>query len=96
MIFLKRYRLGLIIGFLFGTVGMWIMAALSLMSHVAELLSVPFFALSRGIAGIIVTGDSAGTGTVILLYLITGVIYAAIGVLIQWIIGKIRTKGTAV
>jgi hypothetical protein len=82
---LKEYKVGLIAGFLFGTVGLFVLAALSLISNVFEIISAPLLFLGKSLAP-----SNGSTVTVILLTLVNGIFYALVGAAVQFIIRKIK------
>lgn len=75
---------GAIIGFLLGTVGVWLMAMLSLVWLPAELITAPFFILTRWLGQF--------SQNAVLLLLINGLIYSAIGTAIQGAIRRWRKR----
>ncbi len=82
MNFFRTYHKGLILGFLFGTVGVFLLALLSLIHPIFEITVSPLLWPGRFFASIL-AGSSASTPIVIVLYLCTGVFYAIIGLLLQ-------------
>lgn len=82
---------GTLIGFLFGTIGLWLLALLGLMLRVFELLGALFLAPGRWLASL-VAGESASTGTVVALFLAVGVFYAAIGAVVELAYRKLRRE----
>lgn len=74
-------------GFLFGTFGLYALAALSLMSPIIEMIVVPFLYPGRWLAEII-AGSEGTTGDVIVLALFNGILYALLFMLIRVIAKK--------
>jgi hypothetical protein len=62
-------------GFLFGTLGLFALAALSLISGVAELVFAPLFWPARFLSARL-AGAQGSTGEVVLLTLFNGLLYA--------------------
>lgn len=89
MRFLRDHSIGLVAGFLFGTVGIFALALLSLMHPLLEAVSAPFLLPGRAVAGF-VAGPSASSWTVTGLYLLTGLFYAAVGALVQFAVRAVR------
>ena len=83
--FYRKYWKGLVFGFLFGTLGLWLLAILSLISQVFEFLSSFLFAPGRALSAALF-GAQGSDGAVALLMLANGILYALVGLLIQWII----------
>ncbi len=86
----KKYKKGIIGGFAFGTLGLLLIAMLSLMSPVIEFVVQPLLWPGRQLAELLRSGDSMSTGMVFLLYLLTGILYALIGLAIQFIVQNIK------
>lgn len=84
-------RTGLIVGFLFGTVGIFLLALVSLMFPAAEMFAAPLLAPGRYVASV-VTGPSASTPMVIFLYLCTGLMYAFVGFVLELLLSRMFTK----
>lgn len=80
---------GALIGFLFGTVGLWIIAALSLAIPYVELAARIFLLPGRYVAGLLFESSIATWG-VVLLFLFNGLLYATIGALIHITINAVR------
>lgn len=76
-------------GFLFGTIGLYILAMLSLMHPFIELIASPLMYPGRSL-GSFIGGADGSTGEVLLLTLFNGVLYAFLFVLIR-IIAKQTT-----
>lgn len=70
---------GFLIGFLFGTVGLWLLAMVNLVFPLAETLTQPLYTFGRSLAEILVRDGSAGNAEVAVLMLATGVFYGLIG-----------------
>lgn len=75
---------GFLLGFLFGIVGIWIVATLSLMFTPVELLTQPLFWVGRFAASLIESNGTVGTLGTVFLFLVNGVFYGVIGVGVQW------------
>jgi prepilin signal peptidase PulO-like enzyme (type II secretory pathway) len=84
----KAIKYGLL-GFFFGTVGLYLLAMVSLMTPILEFLVSPLFFPGRWLGGQI-GGADGSTGEVILLTLFNGILYALLFVLIR-IIAKQTT-----
>jgi len=93
MHFLLHNRTGLIAGFLFGTVGIFLLALLSLMFPLMELIASPFLLPGKMFAAAL-TGPSASTVMVLFLYFCTGIFYALIGLAVQVVWRMIFKKNT--
>ncbi|MBL8158075.1 hypothetical protein JNK62_00865 [bacterium] len=76
-------------GFLFGTIGLYVVAMLSLMHPILELLVSPLMYPGRAL-GSLIGGADGSTGEVIILTLFNGLLYAFLFVLIR-IIAKQTT-----
>ncbi len=85
----RRYSLGFVIGCVFGTLGLFAIALISLLSADLEFLLQPFLLPGRFFASFLVT-DHASSGIVVVLYLLTGIFYGILGALIQDIARRIR------
>lgn len=95
MQFLLRHRAGLIGGFLFGTVGIFLIALLSLMLPIVELLATPFLLPGKFFAAVL-AGPSASTPMVLFLYLCVGIFYALLGLAIDFLLSFIRNRQSAI
>jgi hypothetical protein len=93
---LKKNKKGLIWGFLFGTVGIFLIALLSLMTPIVEIISMPFLMPGRYFSSLITGGSDASDIQVALLYLCTGIFYAIVGMFIQEIIRAMRKPNSPV
>ncbi len=91
MYFLARHRAGLISGFLFGTIGIFLLALLSLMFPLMEMLTAPLLLPGKFFASML-AGSSATTPMVLFLYLLTGVFYAVIGLIVDLVCTKLFIK----
>jgi hypothetical protein len=81
---MNSYWKGASSGFLFGTLGLWLFALLALITSFFELVGEVFFAPGR----LLVTqlfGSSATTPQVLFLFLVNGILYALIGVGVQYL-----------
>jgi hypothetical protein len=85
-----KYLKGFVIGFLFGIIGMWILALLALMLPFFEIIGSVLFAPGRWLAAV-TAGSNAGTLAVILLMLANGVLYGLIGMGIQALFSRQST-----
>jgi hypothetical protein len=83
MSLLKHYRAAFLWGFLFGTVGLFAIAVLSLIFAPFEILAAPVLQPGKWMAAVLARDGNAGTGTIILLYLFTGCFYGIVGVAVQ-------------
>lgn len=90
MQFLRTYRVGLVAGFLFGTVGVFLLALLALWSSAVETMISPFLWPGRWMASVIARDGMLSSWTVTLLYLLSGAFYAIAGLFVQWIVLKMR------
>lgn len=88
---MKSISKSAVIGFLFGTVGIFALSFLSLISQVFEVAFSPLFWPGRTIAAMFV-GSSANDTQVLLLTLCNGVIYAILFVVIALIWKRIKRK----
>lgn len=88
---MRMYKRGIIYGFLFGTLGVFLLALISLISPIAEMIATPFLWPGRFLASIM-TGDTASTWMVLLLYLMTGIMYALIGIIVQMIVRALKGR----
>lgn len=79
---IRSYGKGFATGFLFGTVGIFVLALLSLMHPLFEAVAVPFLVPGRLLASA-VAGDQASTSVLIILYVATGLLYGCAGALVQ-------------
>jgi hypothetical protein len=78
-----------VIGCVFGTIGVFAIALVSLLSADLEFLLQPFLLPGRFFAGLLAS-NSASNSVIILLYLLTGLFYGIVGALIQDIHRHIR------
>jgi hypothetical protein len=62
MPFRQSIWFGFVLGALFGTVGLWILAMLSLVLQPVELLAGPLFSFGRWLAGFLAPDGSMGNG----------------------------------
>jgi hypothetical protein len=85
-----NYKKGAIWGFIFGTVGLGTIALLALMSQTIEIITKPLFAPSRAIAEYLSLNGSPTSLQTKVVYLICGLAYAVIGVIIQFIAELVR------
>lgn len=92
MDFFRSYKKGFIIGALFGTVGVFVLALLSLMFPVAEVLAYPFLWPGKFFSSLLVTGNTVSISMVTLLYLCTALLYAIIGMLLQMLLAPVFHK----
>jgi len=74
-------------GFLFGTIGLYALAMLSLMTPVIEFLVMPLMYPGRWLSSII-AGSQGSTADVIALTLFNGILYAFLFILIRIITKK--------
>jgi len=74
-------------GFLFGAIGLYALAALSLISPILEKMAAPFLYPGRWLS-LLVAGTDGSVVEVILLTLFNGILYAAIFVLVAIIAKK--------
>lgn len=74
-------------GFLFGTIGLYALAMLSLMMPFIEMLASPLMYPGRWL-GSFINGSDGSTGEVLLLTLFNGILYAVLFVLIRIIAKK--------
>lgn len=81
---------GMTWGFLFGTVGLFVLSVLSLMSPVIEMLAQPFLWPGRQFSAWLTDGVSASTSMVVVLYLLTGAFYALVGMVVQIVFAALR------
>jgi hypothetical protein len=94
MTYIKQNLIGIIGGFIFGTLGIFLLAVLSLALPFMEIISMPFLLPGRYLAAMI-AGPSASTATVLLLYLLVGIFYAVIGMGIQIAIRAARGRSAS-
>lgn len=87
------YAKPLILGFLFGTLGMFILAMLSLVLQPVEWATAILFAPGRFMSAQFAGPDGSNL-EVALLTLFNGVFYAAFFLLVRWIISLIRARKT--
>lgn len=82
---------GFILGVLFGTAGMWILAMLSLVLQPVELLTAPLFWPGRWLSSL-TAGDDGSMGNlgVALLMGANGLLYGGVGALLHVMIKKSR------
>lgn len=83
MSLLHKPYFGFLAGFLFGTVGMFLLSMLSLVFQPVELVTQPLFAFGRWLSEIMITDGSANNAEVAVLILGNGILYGVIGALIQ-------------
>lgn len=76
-------------GFVFGTIGLYLLAMLSLMHPIIEFLASPLMYPGR-LLGSVIGGPDGSTGEVMLLLLFNGLLYAFLFILIR-IIAKQTT-----
>jgi hypothetical protein len=76
-------------GFLFGTIGVYLLAGISLVSPLFEVVSAPLLAPGRFAAERLV-GPDATNGDVALLTLLNGLFYMAVFVVGGWIVRVVR------
>ncbi len=88
-LYVRRYILGFAIGCVFGTIGLFTIALVSLLSADLEFLLQPFLLPGRFFAALLAS-DRASGGIVALLYLLTGLFYGLFGALIQGLHHHIR------
>jgi hypothetical protein len=81
---------GFLWGFLFGIVGLWILAMLSLMVPFIETIVAPLFWPGRWMASILQSDGSMGSSGVIGLFALNGVLYGVVGVGVQTAVRRIR------
>ena len=81
---------GFLIGFLFGIVGIWILAMLSLMFIPIELFTQPLFTPGKWVASLLMQDGSVTTAQTVLLFLVNGVFYGLMGMAIQGVRGMGR------
>jgi hypothetical protein len=84
----RNHRLAAI-GFLFGTIGVYLLAGVSLVSPLFEFVSAPLLAPGRFMAERLV-GPDATDGDVALLTLLNGVFYMLVFVVGGWVVRVIR------
>lgn len=94
MVIERTYRVGLIGGFLFGTVGIFVLAALSLISSFLETLFFPLLQPGKWIASVLIPA-TASPLQIGLLYIITGVFYACVGLLVHIVLRALRHSSRA-
>ncbi len=82
---------GFILGFLFGTIGIWVLAMLSLALPPVEMVSSLFFLPGMWLAQFLEHDGSLGSGGVTMLMLFNGALYGLLGSGIQWSIRRTRT-----
>lgn len=87
----RVYGKGFAAGFLFGTVGVFVLALLSLMHPLFETVAGPFLLPGRMLAAAI-AGTSASSWTVAGLYLFTGLLYGCAGVIVQYAVRAARAN----
>jgi hypothetical protein len=80
-----------VLGFLFGTIGIFALSSLSLVSHIFEVVLSPLFWPGRFMAATFV-GASVSNTQVLLLTLFNGVLYAVIFALIGYAWRKFRAQ----
>jgi hypothetical protein len=83
---------GFLWGFLFGIVGLWILAMLSLMVPVIETITTPLFWPGRWMASMVQRDGSVGTLGVAFLFVMNGALYGVVGAGVQWLIQMARSK----
>lgn len=83
---------GFLLGALLGPLVLWILAILSLMLPAVEALAQPIFAFSRMLGGLLAPSGSAGDGTVAVLWIIHGVLFGIVGVIVQWVRRGLRQR----
>ena len=71
--------IGFLVGFLLGTIGLWVLALVSLALPPVEALSAPLFAPGRFAASLLQSGGSLGDGGVAVLFLGNGLLYGLLG-----------------
>jgi hypothetical protein len=80
---LGRYKAGLILGFLFGTIGLFLLTFLALTVPYADAILSPLYAPGRFVAGVLTGGGDGTDALVAVLYLFNGLLYAVVGAMIQ-------------
>lgn len=85
----SSYRAGFIGGFVFGTLGVFVLAVLSLVSPFFETLFSPLLWPGKWIASVL-TPVSASPLQLVVLYAFTGFFYAFTGLLIQIVVRAIK------
>lgn len=75
-------------GFGFGTIGLWMLSALSLMHPLAERIAIPFLWPGKLFASFFVPGPVASTLMVMLLFVLNGLLYGLIALLI-WLLYRL-------
>lgn len=86
---IRRFGRALVIGFLFGTIGVFILALLALLHPLFESISAPFLLPGRLLARSIADMTASGW-TIVVLYVGTGVFYAFAAVVVQLAAGVAR------
>lgn len=88
---LHTYKKGLIGGFLFGTIGVLLIAMFSMMSPLIETVATPFLWPGRFMAAYAAgSGQSLSSWMVAMLYIFTGAFYAIVGIVVQMILRTVR------
>lgn len=80
---------GFAAGFVFGTLGLGLLAMLALALRVFEYIGAVFFAPGRFAASLL-TGSAAGDGTVALLFFFSGLFYGVLGAAIELAANHLR------
>jgi hypothetical protein len=83
---------GFLVGALPGPIVLWLLAALSLIFPVVEIITQPIFALTRWTAGLLAPSGSADDGTVALLWVINGLATGLMGMLVQLARRRLRQR----
>jgi|GEM_PF-5885051 len=91
MKFVHTYKKGLIGGFLFGTIGILLVAMFSMLSPLIETVAMPLLWPGRFMAAYVTeSGQSMSSWMVAVLYIFTGIFYAIIGMILQMILRMVR------
>jgi hypothetical protein len=83
---------GFLLGFLFGVIGIWILAVASLFMMLGPLETVSqlLFAPGRWLSEQMMSDSSVGTSGTLLLFGFNGVLYGVIGMLLQAVGRRVR------
>ena len=80
----KGYWKGIFIGFLFGTLGLFVLSMLSLALQPFEVIGSFLFAPGRALSSLLF-GANGSDGAVALLMLFNGIFYALVGFVLQFL-----------
>ncbi len=84
--------IGFLAGFVFGTLGMWVLAVCALIFQPVEFLTAPLFTPGRIAASFIIRNNSVGTPGTIFLLAVSGAFYGLIGIMIQLLVRTVRSR----